>query len=151
MWHRVFGRSASVVSPAKLVEHLTSLGLSVTPHFTADDLGWTRGELHLSRGSPVLLERYLTKEDDLRDDLNAYAAELETLDYSPNYAMLMERVIQTQQMITLRQPADSPDESTMETVLNATCQFLATHSDGVYQADGQGWFAIDGTRLLQEY
>ena len=35
-------------------------------------------------GSPILLARYLTKPDDLRADLNAFAAELETMTYSPN-------------------------------------------------------------------
>jgi len=47
---------------------------------------------------------YLASEDDIRDDLNAYAAELETCDYSPNHTRLMEHAIQTKQLITLRKP-----------------------------------------------
>ena len=151
MWHRVFGRSAVPVSPAKLVEHLASVGAAVVPHFTGDDLGWTRGELHLARGSPVMLERYLTGEDDLRDDLNAFAAELETLDYSPNHLMLMERVIQTQQLMTLRKPVDGPDEILLEKLLNETCRCLAMNCDGIYQIDGGGWYSTNGECLLQEY
>src|SRR6267154_6024531 len=104
MWHRVFGRSPVEVPPAALADHLHAAGLAVEPHFKGDDLGWTSGELRLPVGSPVLLARYLTTEDDLRDDLNAHAAELETMDYSPNSGPLMARVIQSKQLITLRKP-----------------------------------------------
>src|SRR5436305_10339475 len=100
MWYRVFGRNPDEVPPAALAEHLHAAGLAVEPHFKGDDLGWTEGELRLPVGSPVLLARYLTKEDDLRDDLNAHAAELETMDYSSNSAPLMQRVIQTKQLVT---------------------------------------------------
>jgi len=71
VWSRIFGRSLIPTSPAELVEHLANRGVSVVPHFHGDHLGWTRGELQLSRGSPVLIERYLTKDDELRHDLNA--------------------------------------------------------------------------------
>lgn len=125
--------------------------MGVVPHFKGDDLGWTSGELHLPRGSPVMLERYLADADDLRDDLNAFAAELETLDYSPHHTMLMEHVIQTKQLITLRRPVDSPDEVLLETLLDECCRFLAVESEGVYQIDGRGWFASDGERLIEEF
>lgn len=152
MWHRVFGRSLEPVSPAALAAHLHAAGLAVEPHFKGDDLGWTAGELRLpDGGTPVFLERYLAKEDDLRDDLNAYAAELETMDYSPNSGPLMGRVIQTQQMVTLRKPLAAADEVTLDRVMAETCRFLAAHADGVYQVDGHGWFAADGTLLVQEY
>lgn len=151
MWYRVFGSSAVEPSPAALAEHLYALGLTVEPHFKGDDLGWTVGELRLSTGSPVLLARYLTKEDDLRDDLNAYAAELETMDYSPNSGPLMPRVIQTKQLVTLRKPVDVADEVLLEKVLEAATRFLAAATDGVYQIDGRGWFAASGELLVQEY
>ncbi|HEY2786001.1 MAG TPA: hypothetical protein VGJ05_13605, partial [Fimbriiglobus sp.] len=89
-------------APAGLVDYMAAKAISVVPHFKGDDLGWTEGEIHLTDGSPILLARYLTVEDELRDDLNGYAAELETMDYDPNHRVLMERVIQTQQLITLR-------------------------------------------------
>ncbi|HEY1189631.1 MAG TPA: hypothetical protein VGE74_18435, partial [Gemmata sp.] len=122
--------------PVALVEHLHALGLVVEPHFKGDDLGWTEGELRLPTGAPVLLSRYLTKEDDLRDDLNAYAAELETMEHSPNSGPLMERVIQTKQLITLRKPVDLSDEILVERVLDGSCRFLASATSGVYQIDG---------------
>jgi hypothetical protein len=151
MWYRVFGSSEAEPSPALLAELLHAQGVAAEPHFKGDDLGWTEGELRLPTGSPVLLARYLTKEDDLRDDLNAHAAELETMDYSPNSGPLMQRVIQTKQLITLRKPVDVADEVRLDKVLDAATRFLASATDGVYQIDGRGWFAASGERLVQEY
>ena len=116
MWYRVFGLDEAEPSPAALAEHLHSLGLAVEPHFKGDDLGWTSGELRLpGAGTPVFLQRYLASEDDIRDDLNAHAAELETCDYSPNHGRLMQHAIQTKQLITLRKPIDAADEVRLET------------------------------------
>jgi hypothetical protein len=151
MWYRVFGSTPHDPAPAALAAHLHALGLAVQPHFKGDDLGWTEGELRFAAGSPVLLARYLTKEDDLRDDLNAYAAELETMTYSPNSAPLMERVIQVQQLVTLRKPIDVPDEVLAERVMEESARFLATATAGVYQIDGRGWFSAAGELLVQEY
>ena len=151
MWYRVFGSSNVEPAPAALAEHLHAAGLAVEPHFRGDDLGWTEGELRLPVGSPVLLARFLTKEDDLRADLNTYAAELETMDYSPNSGPLMQRVIQTKQLITLRKPVDVVDEVLLDKVLDAATRFLAGATEGVYQIDGRGWFAASGELLVQEY
>ena len=152
MWYRIFGKSEIEPSPVELAEHLHAAGLAVEPHFKGDDLGWTSGELRLpGNGTPVFLQRYLASEDDIRDDLNAYAAELETCDYSPNHGKLMEHAVHTKQLITLRKPIDAADEVTLEKVLEAACRFLAAHTDGVYQIDARGWFAADGTLVLQEY
>jgi hypothetical protein len=152
MWYRVFGKSEVEPSPAALAERLLAAGLAVEPHFRGDDLGWTAGELRLPQvGTPIFLQRYLTSEDDLRDDLNAHAAELETCDYSPNNGTLMTHVIQSRQLVTLRKPLDAADEVTLEKVLEEACRFLAAATDGVYQIDGRGWFSATGDLLLQEY
>jgi hypothetical protein len=151
MWYRVFSLNEVEPSPVALVEHLHAGGLAVEPHFKGDDLGWTEGELRLPTGSPVLLSRFLTKEDDLRDDLNAHAAELETMNYSPNSGPLMERVIQAKQLITLRKPVDVANEVLVDRVLEEAVRFLAGATDGVYQIDGRGWFAVGGELLVQEY
>jgi hypothetical protein len=152
MWHRIFGKSETEPSLAALAQHLHDAGLAVEPHFKGDDLGWTSGELRLpGGGTPVFVERYLASEDDIRNDLNAYAAELETCDYNPNHRPLMEHTIQTKQLIVLRAPLDTADEVTAERVLIHTCQFLAGQTDGVYQIDGRGWFGPTGELLLQEY
>jgi hypothetical protein len=151
MWYRIFGLSDAPISPADLLEHLHNLGLVVEAHFRGDDIGWTAAELRLGPGTPVYLERYLTKEDNLRDDLNSWAAFLETCDYSPNRALLMERVIQTTQLITLRKPIDHADEVRLDRLCLAVCQFLAVGISGIYQIDDVGWFSTDGTMLLTEY
>src|SRR6266545_3966386 len=115
MWHRVFSLSTESPQPSALVEHLHTSGLPVTPHFKGDDLGWTAGELVLpGGGSPVLVNRYLTAEDDLRAELNAFAAELETMTFSPNHAGLMRHVVQTRQLFTLRRPLDHADEAALD-------------------------------------
>ena len=151
MWLRVFCRSLQIVSPAGLVERLIHAGYPVVPTFKGDDLGWTEGSLALESGSPILLSRYLTKEDDLRDDLNAYAAELESYSFQPAAASLMEKVIQTQQMITIRKPVDHANESRLDSMCEFICQSIAGETDGIYQIDGRGWFAAEGTKLVEEY
>jgi len=152
MWYRIFGRSAADVSPAALAAHLHAAGLPVEPHFRGDDLGWTGGELRLAGlNTPVMIDRYLAAEDAIRDDLNAHAALLETCDYSPNHVPLMEHVALTKQLVVARKPLDAVDEVALDRLLVETCRFLAARTDGVYQIDGQGWFAPDGTLLLQEY
>ena len=151
MWHRVFGLKRDEVPPAQLVEHLHGLGLTVEPHFKGDDLGWTAGELRLPGGSPVRLERFLTVEDELRRDLNTFAAELETMTFAEHRLRLMQHCIQTEQLIVLRRPADHSDDATLENVCVETIRFLAKQLDGITQIDGEGWFAPDGACLLQEY
>lgn len=152
MWYRVFGLKAEEVSPVALAEHLHSCGLIVQPHFRGDEHGWTQGELRLpGGGTPIYLSRYLTAIDDIRHDLNAYAAELETCDYHPNHRRLMEHAVQTQQLIVLRRPADASDEAAVLETLEHACRFLAAATQGVYQVDGRGWFAPDGELLLPEY
>ncbi|MCE9531554.1 MAG: hypothetical protein K8T89_10600 [Planctomycetes bacterium] len=150
MWYRIFCRSDTQMSPAALLEHLQSIGLAVEGHFNGDDLGWTAAELRLGIGSPVFIERYLTKEDEIRNDLNTWAGFLETCDYSPNHVMMMERVIQTAQMITLQKPIDHSDEIILDRLCLETCQFLARQADGIYQIDGEGWYTADGEVLLKE-
>jgi hypothetical protein len=152
MWYRVFGLDETEPSPAALAEHLHAAGLPVEPHFKGDDLGWTSGELRLpAGGTPVYLERYLAGTDEIRDDLNAHAAELETCTYSSNHGRLMQHAIQTKQLITLRKPIDAADEVMLDKVLEESCRFLAAATNGVYQVDGRGWYAASGEQLLQEY
>ena len=148
MYYRVFGLDGATPDLAALLDHLHAAGLPAVGHFRGDDLGWTGAELTPDGGNTaVALERYLTAEDDLRDDLNAYAAELETMDYSPAHQPLMEHVVRSQQLVTLRALAGS---EAVDRLAAAVCQFLTRQTDGVYQADGQGFFAADGTPLLRE-
>jgi hypothetical protein len=152
MWYRVFGKSDTEPSVEALAASLQAEGLVVEPHFKGDDLGWTSGALRFPEGgTPIYLERYLASEDEIRDDLNAYAAMLETCDYSPNNRQLMEHAIQTKQLFVIRSPLDTPNEVFAERILLHLCKFLAQETEGVYQIDGKGWFAASGELLLQEY
>ena len=152
MWSRIFGRNDITPDPAALQVHLQSLGLPSAGQFRGDDLGWTGVELTFEAGAtPVHVERYLTTTDDLRDDLNTWAAWLETQDHEPRHRALMEHVIATRQLITVRRPLDHADEVTLERFCTALCQWVATQTDGIYQVDGEGFFAADGALMLHEY
>jgi hypothetical protein len=151
-WYRVFGRSEAQPSAGVLLEHVRGLGVTGGAHFQGDDDGWTVLELTLAEGfTPLRVECFLSSEPDIRGELSAWAAELETCDYSPHSAMLMERVIQTRQVYAMRRPIDHADEVRLENTCEAISKFLATATDGVWQADGRGFFTPEGELLLQEY
>lgn len=61
-------------------------------------------------------------------------------------------MIGTTQLFTLRVPEEEDEEADgpAEDLCLAACRFLARETEGVYQVDGQGFFAPDGTLLLQE-
>ena len=152
MWYRAFCRSATELPPAELAARLHAAGLPVEPHFTGDDLGWTEAKLILpGSGSPVIAGRYLTVVDELRKDLNGFAAEVEAMTYFARRHALMERVIQTQQLVTLRRPLDHADEATLDALCLAVVQAVASAGDGVVQIDGKGWFDAAGELLVAEY
>jgi hypothetical protein len=151
MWYRVFCRSGIEVSPAALVAALDERGLHVGREVRGDSLGWTAAAFTLGQGTPVHVERFLTDADDLRDELNTWAAFLETLNYSPNSTLLMERVIQTRQLVTVRKPVAHSNEVLVERVCETVCQVMATRADGIYQIEDHGWYAADGTLLVEEY
>jgi hypothetical protein len=147
MWWRVFGLNDTTPDLTSLLEHLHAQGLPAVGHFRGDDLGWTGGELTLPDSpTPIQLERYLTDEDDLRDELNTWAAWLETQDHEPGHRALMQHAIGTRQLVTLR-PSDA---AALDRLCAEVCRHLARQTDGVYQADGRGFFAADGTPLLSE-
>ncbi len=152
VWLRVFGRAPQQPDPDLVLQVAQEQDRAVQGHLRGDEQGWTALELTLREGTtPLLLERYLVTEPGIRAELNAWAAWLETCDYSAEYTSLMERVIQTQQLFTLRKPIDHADEALLDRVCLALCQHLAYCTDGVYQIDQQGFFTPDGQLLLQEY
>ena len=152
MWYRVFGATDAEVDPAAFLEHLQNQELPVAGYFRGDDQGWFAGELRLQAGAtPVYVERYHTEADDLRDDLNSWAAWVETQEHDPNHRPLMQRLIGVRQLFTLRRPLDAADEVALDKLCDTACRYLAAATEGVYQADGQGFFAADGALLLHEY
>jgi hypothetical protein len=151
MWYRVLCRSDGEVKADELLAATQQPGRPVEGRFRGDDLGWTAGEVTLGPGSPIHIERYLTGEDDLREDLNTWAGWLETQDHEPNHARLMEHVIQSRQLVTIRMPLDHANESAVEDVCRDLCRIVAERADGVFQVDGDGWYGADGQLLLKEY
>jgi hypothetical protein len=140
-WYRVFGSNDAQPAPAAILECLQGPGHPVRGDFTGDEAGWYAAAIHC--GDTVLeLERFLVTEEGIRGELNNWAAWLETCEHSPQHVPLMERVIQSRQLFTLR----GPDER----LCVALCRFLAEATEGVWQADDAGFFATDGTLLVPE-
>src|SRR5688500_2724639 len=111
-WFRVFGANDAAVEPAALLEHLHGQGLKVAGRFRGDEQGWFRAEFAFADDAPpVLLERYLAKEEGIRAELNTWAAWLETAEESPHYVALMQHVIGTTQLFTLHQPDEDADDT----------------------------------------
>ncbi len=151
-WYRVFGASAAQPAPALVLQTLREAGVAGEAHFRGDVDGWTALEVVLAEGaSPLVVECYLASEEGIRQELNTWAAWLETCDTSPAHVGLMERVIQAQQLFVMRRPLDHADEARLERVCETLCRFLAEATEGVWQSDGEGFFAPDGTLLLREY
>jgi hypothetical protein len=145
-WFRVFGKSDAPVEMAALLEHLDALGLTVKGRFWEDHLGWFRAEFRPhSDAEPLLLERYLPDEEEIRGELNSWAAWLETREDCPEHLWLMEHVIQTRQLFTMPLRGEGRDGFAV-----ALCRYLASVADGVYQVDGEGFFAADGKLLVAE-
>ena len=142
MWYRVFGSDPEMPASADILDHLTGLGASVRGEFAADATGWYRADLVVD-GVRLQLERYVAGEEGLRAELNSWAAWLETQEDSPSHVALMERMIQTAQLFTLHASAETPASEQL-------CRFLAAATAGIYQIDGRGLFAADGTLLVPE-
>jgi hypothetical protein len=148
MWYRVFGANGREPEPTALLEYLHAAGFKVTGHFGGDDEGWFRASILLAPAGPIQVERYQAAEG-IRPELNAWAAWLETAEDNPNHGRLMRHMIGTTQLITVRPP---PGDATapLREVCTAICRFLARETDGVYQADGLGFFDRDGLLLVPE-
>ena len=147
-WYRVFAAAEQQADPALLLEKLRSLGLTGPARLRGDDEGWTALEVAPAEGAaPLLVECFLASEPGIRAELNNWAAWLETCADNPHSTLLMERVIQAQQLYTLRPPGDAAPD--FDEVCVGVCRHLAA-GEGVYQADGAGFFAADGTLLLRE-
>jgi hypothetical protein len=150
MWHRVFGTKSAPVEPERLLAHLQSRGLNVSSHSRGDDQGWFRVELRLEGEEAVALERFLATEEGIRPELNSWAAWLETVQDNPHAVRLMLHMVNTAQVFTVQAVADTEDPEQCQPLAGEICRFLAGETAGVYQVDGQGFFAADGTLLVPE-
>jgi hypothetical protein len=146
MWCRVFAMNETAPEPEAFVERLRSVGQPVVVHAEIDEQGWWF-HLELERSSDVyLLDRY--RPDDLRDDLNTWAAWLE--ENAGDQAIdLMQRMIGTRQLITMRREDRGGDAETRR-FCHEVARWLAQQCDGIYQIDGEGFFRADGVSLVHE-
>jgi hypothetical protein len=147
LWYRVFGLSEAAVEPAALLEYLHGLGLDAAGHFRGDEQGWFHAQLTPPGEAPVELERYHAGEEGIRDELNTWAAWLETHEDNPHHGPLMRHMIGTRQVFTLQQHEEGEDTANL---CLALCRYLARQTEGVYQADGRGYFSAEGTLLVSE-
>ena len=123
-WHRVFGTSADPPD--------------------ADPGGWVRGDLTFANGMGIFLDRYDAEEDGIRQELNSWAAWVETRGDDAAHVRLMERIIQTKQLIVFC----VGDEGIA--VGERLCRLIAASTGGIYQIDGRGLFDAEGALLLAE-
>jgi hypothetical protein len=147
MWYRVFGGKDDGPAPAAVLAHLQGLGVAVKADFTGDAAGWYAAEVDVG-GTPLHLERFAAGEEGIRAELNSWAAWLETCEHSPHSVPLMEKMIQARQLFTLRPAGDA--EEGVARVCQELCRFLAAATEGVWQADGEGFFDADGALLVRE-
>lgn len=145
-WYRIFGGNSTMPAPQALQAFVAARPAPCSCAVVADDSGWYRADL-LVEGMSFQLERYVAEEAGIRAELNGWAAWLETREDAPEHVRLMERMIQTAQLFTLR-----GEESSMRTdaLCVELCRFLAETTDGVYQIDERGFFAADGRLLVSE-
>ena len=151
IWYRVFGRSETPVSSGLLQAALQRFGEGVALEFVSDEEEWVQFTVVYGKGSPLIMERFQVTEEGIRAELNTWAGFLETCDYSPSHVPLMEHMIQTVQLFTLRRPIDVSDEVLVEDLCETLCQVIARATDGVYQIDRVGFHTAEGTLLLKEY
>jgi hypothetical protein len=142
-WYRVFAAGEEAPRADAVVAWLRTYDPSASPLFEGDELGWYRARYGGAVGE-IVIDRYLTREEGIRGELNTWAAWLESLGDSQKAADLMRRVIETRQLFTAR------SEIGNDSFCASFCRWLAKEVDGIYQADGQGFFAADGTLLVAE-
>src|SRR5262245_52014702 len=149
MFCRVFGSNHASLPPAALLEMLHGAGFAVTGHFRGDADGWFRAELiwpeHDVR---IEVERFLAGEEGIRDQLNTWAAWLETA--CPNQPHWLERIIGTTQVFTLHNMSDEHEERPSGELCVAVCRLVAVQTEGIYQIDGGGFFRADGSLIAPE-
>jgi hypothetical protein len=147
---RVFCTEAGHTGPGAIIEHLRARGAEVSGEFEHDGDGWYAARLTIKGIGSLWLERFLADEEGIRAELNSWAAWLETCESNPVHANLMERMIQTRELVTISSKASSGDPALVEPWCEELSRFLAAATGGIWQADGVGLLAADGTLLVEE-
>jgi hypothetical protein len=146
-WYRVFGINDAKPAPEDLLAALAGAKINTEARFIGDDQGWYRAELRLpTLAAPVDVQRFVTGVDDIRSDLNTWAAWVETHG-ELEFAWLMQHLISTTQLFVWQAPPDNEDAINLSVML---CDYLSRTTDGVYQVDGVGFFNVAGLLVLRE-
>ncbi len=146
-WFRVFANSDRVPAPTDVAESIRDRFPQMQMEFMADDEGWLEAEItDLMTGHTWKLCRYCRDADDIRGELQSWAAWVEWQPPSPQQQRLMEHIITAKQVFTFQ----ADEDPTSEPLGLALMQVLAAAAEGVYQIDGRGFFAADGALLLAE-
>jgi len=161
-WHRVFGRSEAEPDRAELARHLGNLFGQRTIRFHTGKEGWFTAEvsptgfaaLWPASAQPWRLNRYLASEEGIRQELNSWAAWVETAEGNPHRDRLMQHMINTKQVFTFPLKDDFFDDFDADDKFDPWChdfcRLLARQTEGIYQFDGEGIFASDGSLLVAE-
>jgi hypothetical protein len=173
-WFRVFAGEEGIPEPAAILDHLQAQQVEVSGEFEqgagtwyaaeliiapiGTQVSWERQQRQIADAADTIvtpigavrLERFHADEEGLRSELNSWAAWLETCESNPLHAALMERIIQTRELVTLDRMVPSRNTDMMDRLCVGLCLFLARATDGIWQADGEGLFAADGTLLVAE-
>ena len=154
-WYRIFSREKNRELMAILTKELQSCGNSLEFQFTCDPDGdlstdWFTLAIRPTNKQPIILERYLVEEEGIRSELNSWAGILETWDHDPVHVLLMEKVIQGKELITVEKPQETDDELAMDDLCMRISRVIADATDGVFQVDGVGFYDASGALLLGE-
>jgi hypothetical protein len=146
-WYRVFGTNDAQPPPEELLAALAEAKLTCQAEYLGDDQGWFGVRLLLpGRTEPVDVQRFVTGVDDIRSDLNTWAAWVESQTGS-DQAWLMQQLISTTQLFAWQVPPDDAEAVQLSAVL---CDYLGRATAGLYQVDGHGLFDVAGTLLVRE-
>jgi len=149
--HHVFGGNHLEPRPEVLLEHLQRQGFDVSGHFRGDGRGWFSVELTCtSSPAPLSMNRYLADEDGIRAELNSWAAYVETITSEREAAPLMQRLINARQIYVIEQPFQAIEAGEAVDFGSSLCRFLAETTEGIYYANGRGFFAPDGRMLIDD-
>ncbi len=135
MWLRIFSPTQADVPLERIQQFLHQQQRLDLLHASGDDLGWTT-----IRAGELIIERYLLEADNLRPELDTWAAVVESWEAGDIGTRLMQRIIDTRQLFTLI-GGDRLEE---------WARFLASETHGFYQVDGSGFFEADGTPIILE-
>jgi hypothetical protein len=146
-WYRVFGLLEEPPDLNSLLAALRHTFPGLEARHQAVPSGWAECVLHLPNVPfRCFLSRY-SQADDIRAELQGWAAWLESLNESDClHQQLMELLMTTQQAFALYGEPEDQDPGLTE----LTARYLARCTKGVYHREGRGFFDAEGRLLIPD-